>query len=270
MGLTRFHFATAIGLILGLAVIFGADGFWLWAGLGLIIPAYAVALGLGAAVVSLNFFGESVCRGEAGRPEVALTFDDGPDPEGTPAVLRVLAERGAPAAFFFKGRNVEKYPDLARRAAAEGHIIGNHSYGHPWWINFLWGQRLRNEIEAAQQAIESATGLKPAYYRPPVGLTNPHLFGVLRKLGLTSVGWDVRPLDRFKPAEVVEARVLNRVRAGSIIILHDSGRNPEELADLVDRLIREIEARGLTLVSLDRLVGRPAYLTGLEKKPPAF
>jgi peptidoglycan/xylan/chitin deacetylase (PgdA/CDA1 family) len=190
---------------------------------------------------------------------VALTFDDGPDAAATPGLLKVLKRHGIKAAFFPIGTKVRDDPGIIKQIDQEGHILGNHSFRHAWWTNFLiWGA-LDREIILAQEAIETAIGKVPAYFRPPMGLTNPHLRRRLKKHGLSVIGWDVRPFDIGTSTDKVRERVLQKIRNGSIILLHDTGRAPADLVRLTDELVTEVKARKYTFCELEELTGIRAY-----------
>jgi peptidoglycan/xylan/chitin deacetylase (PgdA/CDA1 family) len=216
----------------------------------------------GVAVLRLNFFCRSVCRGKTGARQAALTFDDGPDLETTPAVLAVLARYGLKAAFFCVGENVLQNPELARRIVGEGHIIANHSHHHDWWMNFLRFKGLNREMAQTQAVIKNATGKLPAFYRPLAGLTNPHIGKALRHNGLTCVGWDVRPFDTVRKKDGVVDTVLHKTRDGSVILLHDTGRTAQDMTELLDAVIKGLMARGFTLSPLENLLGLEPYQGG--------
>jgi len=151
--------------------------------------------------------------------KIALTFDDGPG-EATPIVLDMLKQAGIRATFFLCGQNVERYPDLARRIAEEGHEIGNHTYSHPRLLGRTPG-KIAFEIERAQTIIAHHTGRKPTLFRPPYGLRWFGLFRILERNGLTSVMWSVNSLDWKLPVDQIVARVLNGIRPGAIVLFHD-------------------------------------------------
>jgi len=214
---------------------------------------YLFTLGFGVAFIQLNFFLPALCRGSANRREIALTFDDGPDPESTPALLDLLRTNGVHATFFCVGERARRYPDLVRRIANEGHTLGNHSEHHAWWTNFLFGRALDSELTAAQRSIESSAGVRPRYYRPPLGLTNPHYRSALDKAGLRLVGWHLRSFDlRRTPVETIAKRVCAQARPGSIVAMHDVGPGRARVLQLVQEVIAYSRAHGYSLVCVDR------------------
>lgn len=156
--------------------------------------------------------------------KVGLTFDDGPDPEVTPAVLDELDRHGATASFFCIGRKVEAHPEIAAMVVARGHRVENHSYSHPNAFAFRGRAGLEAEIGRAQDAIERATGQRPAYFRAPVGIRNPWLDPCLARAGLCLVSWTRRGFDTLGGDPAGVARRLSRSAAkGDILLLHDGG-----------------------------------------------
>jgi peptidoglycan/xylan/chitin deacetylase (PgdA/CDA1 family) len=217
---------------------------------------YVALFAMGMSCIRLQFFCPAICRVERRPGRVALTFDDGPDPVATPALLDLLRREKVSATFFCIGKNVAAHPELAARIAAEGHLLGNHLYSHFWWTSFLRRRGLVDEMMRTQQAIAAAAGVTPRYVRPPVGLTNPHFAGALRETGLTMVGWDVRTFDSARSTQTVLKRIRRKARDGSIIVLHDGGASPQILTEIVAAAIADLRSRGFLIERLDRMIER--------------
>jgi peptidoglycan/xylan/chitin deacetylase (PgdA/CDA1 family) len=257
--MSRFHTITILVVLTALGAGLSLEGPIRCLVLGLLLTAYLVIFILGVSMLRLNFFVNATCRGDATAKRIGLTFDDGPDPVATPNLLEVLKHHEIKAAFFPIGTKIMNDPKIIKQIDQEGHIIGNHSFRHVWWTNFLISGALDREIRMAQEAIKAAIGKVPAYFRPPMGLTNPHLRRTLKKHGLSAVGWDVRPFDIGNSTEEVIKRVLKKTRNGSIILLHDTGRAPADLVRLTDELVTEIKAQKYTFIDLEELTGIRAY-----------
>lgn len=199
-------------------------------------------------------------QGSPDAERVALTFDDGPRDPFTGEILDILKAHDVKATFFVIGRNVEQYPELARRIAREGHAIGNHSASHAK-AAFFFERGARREIVRAEEAIEQATGTRPALYRPPRGRWSERSLRLTRDMGLVTIRWSVCPRDWEQPSprEIVE-RTLAKVGNGSIILLHD-GYPPTKPAErrntvlALPALIAELRARGYQLVTVPELLG---------------
>jgi peptidoglycan/xylan/chitin deacetylase (PgdA/CDA1 family) len=175
-------------------------------------------------------------------PCVALTFDDGPSPDVTVQVLDILSQKDAKATFFVVGRQVERHPELVRRAIAEGHVVANHTYSHPALFCFLSPRRLREEIERTQEVIYRATGVRPRHFRSPVGLRHPLLKARLQRANLRFVLWRLRTYDtRRITREVLHRRIVDAVGPGAIVLLHDrpgpgTAAMVNALPDVIDAL----------------------------------
>jgi peptidoglycan/xylan/chitin deacetylase (PgdA/CDA1 family) len=166
-----------------------------------------------------------VTQGDPAHGAVALTFDDGPDPHITGQLLDVLARYDARATFFCIGRHIEREPELARRIAVH-HELANHSYEHSRLLNFRGVRHMEAEIRRGEAAIRHVLGTDESegrlLYRPPIGLKNPPLATVAKRLGLTIVAWSIHSRDtRESSPEVIARNVLSGVRAGDIILMHD-------------------------------------------------
>ena len=198
--------------------------------------------------------------GRAGR-EVALTFDDGPDPVVTPLLLGLLDRYGMPATFFVAGIKAERHPELIREILSRGHFVGNHSYRHDPLLMLRSRARLYAEIDRAQEVL-AGFGIRPRAFRPPVGVTNPGLAGVLRALDMECVTFSCRACD-FGNRRIrgLSGAILKRVHPGAIVLLHDvtppGGGSVAQWLRAVEEIILGLEARGYEIVPLPQLTGRP-------------
>lgn len=228
-------------------------------------------VGYGILAPRSQFWGPVISRGDASAPgRVALTFDDGPHPEGTPAVLDALGERGVKAVFFVVGAQAVRWPGLVRRIVDEGHIVGNHSYDHHhfgiFWLTRYWD----DQIARADRAIEDITGRRPAWFRPPMGFKQFHLFQAVHRHGHSVISFSRRAYDGVPTTpERVIGHIVPRARAGDIITLHDgmltSPDRPVHAASLAIRpVIDGLRARGLAFARLDELIAPPPYLEELQ------
>jgi peptidoglycan/xylan/chitin deacetylase (PgdA/CDA1 family) len=200
------------------------------------------------------------------RGEVALTFDDGPDPEVTPRVLDLLEEHGATASFFLIGRRAARHAPLVREMARRGHSAENHTHRHPYGFAALPFGAMRREIAAAQDAIAAGAGTAPRFFRPPAGVRSPLLDPVLAAAGLLHVSWTRRGFDTVRRDPAALLRRLGRgLSAGDILLLHDgkAARTRDSGAPVVlealPALLRLLAEAGLRAVSLPRaMTAEPA------------
>jgi peptidoglycan/xylan/chitin deacetylase (PgdA/CDA1 family) len=190
-------------------------------------------LGLGVGAVLLGgaahgafyrnspIFGRPITRLATDDRAVALTFDDGPNPDATPLVLDALAARGVKATFFVLGRHAERWPDLVQRVADEGHSIGNHGYFHRK-LHFKSPSYVRRDLELGTEAIERTSRVHPALFRAPHGFRSPWVTSIARSLGQRTVGWSLGVWDSDRPGvEAIAERTVEGARPGSILLLHD-------------------------------------------------
>ncbi|MFB4261442.1 chitooligosaccharide deacetylase [Niallia circulans] len=207
-----------------------------------------------------QFPGVVFVKGDPASNQVALTFDDGPDPRFTEQVLTKLDQHHVPATFFVLGKRVEANPELLVRLNQAGHEVGNHTFSHP---NLSEGslEQLEAEVTKTEEIIEATIGYRPRLFRPPYGFLTAEQVGRLQALNHIVVGWDVDTLDwQGIPAQEVTETVLQGVESGSIILMHDGGDvdtpNPEIYsADALDEIIPELQSRGYTFVTASQLLG---------------
>lgn len=200
-------------------------------------------------------------QGAGDTHEVALTFDDGPDPEWTPKILDILKAAKVKAAFFLVGVNAERYPNLVRRIVDEGHEIGNHTYYHPN-LALCWPEHVRLELNATQLLIQTLTGRGTTLFRPPYAAdTQPARLADLMPLQIAQdqnylvVLENIDPQDWAKPgADVIVQRIKQQRHDGNIILLHDAGGDRSQTVEALPRIIEYLQARNDTIVPLSKLL----------------
>jgi peptidoglycan/xylan/chitin deacetylase (PgdA/CDA1 family) len=203
---------------------------------------------------SFQFFGTLVNRVDTTEKVVALTFDDGPDPAGTHAILDTLKSRQVPATFFLIGHDIAAHPDLARDIAAAGHEIGNHSFSHDHMIGVTpaW---VADEVEATDALIRAAGYTGDILFRPPYGkkfLALPHY---LASHGRTTITWDVEPdSDGTPAAATVVSDTLGQVRPGSILLLHAMYSGRAQTREAIGPIVDGLKQRGFRFVTVSQLL----------------
>jgi len=183
-------------------------------------------------------------RDSAARGEVALTFDDGPDPEVTPHVLDILARHDARATFFCVGERCGAHPELCMEIVRRGHCVENHSGHHPTTFSLLGWQRMQQEVDEGQAAIRTATGIAPRFFRAPLGFRSPLLDPVLHRAGLQLASWTRRGFDTNTQPRRVVKRLTRGLAAGDILLLHDhnSAITPSGTPGVLESLPQVLEA----------------------------
>ena len=230
----------------------------------LILSAVIVMLAFGAwgaiyysaYAVRSQILGETVWCGSGSNNSVALTFDDGPSPD-TLAILELLRSENVKATFFLIGESVEKYPEIARKIADEGHEIGNHSFSHPIYL-FCSANKVRNELEKTQEVIKKAIGFTPKLARPPCGVRSKAYFEIARKLNLQTIQWSDAGFDWKKiSAEQIAQNVLETAQSDSIILLHDgdSGGKSRRRATVkaIPIILSSLREKGLRVAPLSEI-----------------
>ncbi|WP_329253213.1 polysaccharide deacetylase family protein [Streptomyces sp. NBC_01478] len=201
--------------------------------------------GAAAETAELTAAGRCLSHRDRDRKEIALTFDDGPQPENTGRVLDVLERYGVPATFFCVGMNARAHPDLLVRMREQGHGFGNHTWSHPF-LPELTRPQLREQIERTQEAITEAAGVPaPTLFRPPYGARTPQVLDWLAESGLRIALWDVVPDDWSMPgARTVADLVLEQARPGSVVLLHDGGGDRGQTVEALPAVIEGLLERG--------------------------
>ena len=229
---------------------------WPWA-VGAVAGDHLFMGGLGLLPRS-TWIGANIRRlppGAAARREIALTFDDGPDPEVTPKVLEILAAREARCTFFCVGERVHAHADLCREIVRRGHTVENHSYRHPEAFMLLGWRNMERQITQGQQAILDVTGIAPRFFRAPLGFRSPLVDPLLHRAGLRLVSWTRRGFDTNTQPRRVVKRLTRKLGAGDILLLHDhnSAITPAGTPGVLEslpRMLEAIERAGLHCVTL--------------------
>jgi peptidoglycan-N-acetylglucosamine deacetylase len=237
------------------------------------VPAFARELGIARTLTELSAAAPPVASeplaGE--RLAVAITFDDGPHPDGTPRVLEVLAEHGARATFFLVGEQVVQRPELARRILAEGHAVGLHGHRHrPHPTRSAVA--VRDDFERGSTAIEDAIGARPRLHRPPYGVYSPASLAIARDRGLAPLLWSKWGKDwrKLTTPDRISARSLRGIAAGDVILLHDadfysSKRSHCRTVAALPELLRKLKSSELDTVAC--VYGNPTQDAGGRPEP---
>lgn len=209
-----------------------------------------------------RLFGPVISRGPR-TPVLYLTFDDGPNPRATDAILEVLDRERVPATFFMVGRFVERLPALAYRVSAAGHEIGNHTWSHRK-LHVLPPARVQDELARTSEILSIVTGRRPRLFRAPHGYRSPWVSRAAAHLGLQTVGWSFGVWDSARPgAAVIRDRVRRHLAPGAIILLHDgdgydSEGDRSQTAEALPGIIADARAAGFAFDRLDRLLPCPS------------
>ena len=243
-------------------VLLAAPMQWTWVLAALALNhAVLTAVGLWPRSTAL---GENLVRlpaTAAARREVALTIDDGPEPEVTPAVLELLEAAGARATFFCIAERALRHPELVREIVRRGHSVQNHSHGHRHDFSLLGPRGFAREIQAAQSALFDLTGEAPRFFRAPAGLRNPFLAPVLHRLGLVLASWTRRGFDtRERDPQRVLQRLTHGLAAGDILLLHDGhcardAQGRAVILSVLPALLVKLRQQGLVPVTLTQSLG---------------
>jgi len=221
------------------------SGLFLYATLGVLWP-------------QCGMYGDALARGKPGSGSIALTFDDGPHPVTTRAVLEILREHGVRATFFVLGHKVVAHPDVVREIHAAGHTIGVHGFQHDRLFCLRSSRYALKQIERTRRAIESACGVVPTLFRPPIGFASHLTFRGAERAGVAVIAWTVRSLDGLSSArsERVAERVIEHLVDGAIVLLHDAAERddfmPASIAALPE-ILRAVRERQYRTVSIDEL-----------------
>jgi peptidoglycan/xylan/chitin deacetylase (PgdA/CDA1 family) len=243
--------------LLALLAVVAAPPVWPWA-LGVVIADHLLVVGAGLWPRS-NWLGPNWTRlpaASARRNEIAITIDDGPDPQVTPQVLDILDRHAARATFFCVGSQALRHRDLCREIVRRGHAVENHSHSHSHDFSLLGPRRLMRELRTAQETLTEIAGQPPRFFRAPAGLRNMFLEPALARLGLRLATWSARGFDtRINDPDRVNASLLRGLEAGAILLLHDGNaarthRGAPVILEVLPAVLAAAAASGLRAVTL--------------------
>jgi len=183
---------------------------------------------------------------ESKTDKVLFTFDDGPNPETTPLILDILSDRNVKAAFFCVGENISRYPELYKSLAAEGHLVCNHTYNHRP-VSGLSRTEVMEQIEKFNNLIKQEYGRDVLYFRTPHGKFNLNTSILLKKLGMKCVMWSLLTFDYKNDLSVVKFAVQKYLRRNSIIVLHDSLKSKDIIAESIKYIVEEVARKGFKI-----------------------
>ena len=200
-------------------------------------------------------FGPVLTHLPGNEPLVSITFDDGPNPRATPRILDVLRRERVQATFFVLGRHAERWPELVRRTALDGHQLGNHGYYHRK-LHRRSPSYVRDDLTRGTEQIVRASGVRPRHFRAPHGFRNPWVTPIAASLGQRTVGWSLGVWDSARPgADVIAERAIDGMHAGSILLLHDGdGYDPDgdrmQTAEALPTILAGLRRRGFRFTTL--------------------
>ena len=199
--------------------------------------------------------GTILWHGNRQIPEIALTFDDGPNSKATPRILDILKENDVKATFFVLGKFIEKNKDILKRESEEGHLIGNHTFTHAnGKITDI--AKINRELVKTDKLITQYTGKSVNSFRPPFGFENWRFLTEAEFLDDTIVLWslDVGDWNDHKAAKDIASKVLKLAKNGSIILLHDGGASREAVIDSLPVIIKGLKKKGYNFVTIDEMI----------------
>ncbi|MFC5402175.1 polysaccharide deacetylase family protein [Cohnella soli] len=188
---------------------------------------------------------------------IALTFDDGPNPRTTPQILDLLAQNEAKATFFVVGKRMERFPDIVRREALEGHEVANHTYSHAYFTKGFSPKKLVEELQLTQAKIDDLTGKHCQWFRPPGGFYDDKVINTVRGQGYTVIlwSWHQDTKDWLAPGtDRIVNKVLKNARNGDIVLMHDHVDGSVQTVQALRKILPELRKRGYKMVTVSELL----------------
>ena len=211
----------------------------------------------GSYFINSNYHIQTLCEVKSDKKEIAITFDDGPDKNVTPALLEVLNKHNAKAAFFCIGRKIEGNEAVLKKIDSEGHVIGNHSFSHSNFFDFFTAGKMKREFEQSDKLVFDAIGKQMNFYRPPYGITTPAMKKAVKEKQYETIGWSVRSMDSMQRNEQkLMNKLTKQLKPGAVFLFHDTWVG---IVPLIDKFLTEAKTQGYTVVRPDELFNVKAY-----------
>lgn len=220
-------------------------------GIFILVAIWLFIITLGSFDIRLNYHLNAISKMKTSERIVAITFDDGPTSH-TLQALELLEKHQQKATFFFIGQRIQEAPEIARKTIEKGHLIGNHTFSHSKNMGFKNTQEMIEEIERCGEIITEITGQSTVYFRPPFGVTNPNIKRAVQRTQQQVIAWNIRSLDTVKTDEdVIYQRIIQRIKPGSIILLHDTS---DKTIRVLERLLQYMAENKYKSVRIDELL----------------
>lgn len=251
---TNIVFAILLAILIGVHVKYGLPIIIYF----ILLIAYLLIVFWGCVNVGSNFFIKIICKAKTDRKEIAISFDDGPAVNFTPATLEMLNTENVKATFFCIGNRITGNEKILQQIHQDGHIIGNHSFSHHFWFDMYSAKKMLDDLKQMDAAMEKVIGLKPKLFRPPYGVTNPNLKKAIIKGGYTPVGWSVRSMDTvIKDKNKLLDKINAGIEPGAVFLFHDTCAITLKV---LPQFIKEVKKRGYIIVPLDKLLHLQPYV----------
>lgn len=250
---TNIVFFILLTALIGLHIRHGIP----WYAYAIIGAAYTLLLFYGSYFVGSQFFMKTWCKGPTRSKQIAITFDDGPLPEHTPAVLNILKAHNVKATFFCIGKNINANQALLAQIDEDGHLIGNHSYEHSFWFDLKSASKMKAELQQTHGLIRQITGKEIKWFRPPYGVTNPNLAKAAKAMNYEAIGWNVRSMDTVvKDSADLLQKMKKRLQPGAVLLFHDTHKTT---VDMLPFFLQFVKEQHYEVVPLDKLLHLQAY-----------
>lgn len=241
-------------ILFGFLHYFSGISLW-WFLLPLII--YKAIIIYGSANIRSDFYLKAYCSSITNEKIIALTFDDGPNQQYTPEILKVLEEFKVPATFFLIGKNIQGNENIVNQIDLAGHTIGNHTFSHSFFIDFKSKKGFIAELNQSMEMVYKLTGKRMKLFRPPYGVTTPNLANAVKALNYNVIGWNIRSLDtKADSEETITKRVTSQMKPGAIILFHDTS---VKTRNVLIQTLSFAKENGFKIVSVEQLLEIKAY-----------